>query len=115
MALVWLTFGVVVGAGVAQPGNGALGLVAGIVAGVSVLLPVGLVLGLTGGRATETLIGGAAGQLSGFAASALGGWGNPTLMATAGLIYGALAGATFVGVCYRLPRFLLARLPLRNF
>jgi len=34
-------------------------------------------------------------------------------LADAGSVYGALAGATIVGVFYRLPRFLRARLPLR--
>jgi hypothetical protein len=80
-------------------------------AGATVLGTPGLVLGLVGGRWTEALIGGAGGQLAGVPANLLGRWGAPPLVAAVGLIYGGLAGASFLGVFYRLLRFLLAHLP----
>jgi hypothetical protein len=61
VVLVWLLFGVVVGAGSGPPDSGVLGLVSGMIAGMMVLPFLGAVLGLLGGHAKEALLGAACG------------------------------------------------------
>jgi len=109
MAILWVGIGIAAGCGLAQPSDGIAGLVAGIVAGVVVLVPVGLLLSLLGARWRESLIVGAIGQLFGLVASNFVASSSPRLLASQGLIFGALLGSTAVGFFYRLPRLIFGR------
>jgi hypothetical protein len=107
MVGIWLFFGIVVGLSITKPNAGVMVYVAGAIAGMIVLSPIGFLLGLLGGRWNESLIGAAVGQVVGFCVGLIGKWMEPNLLATIGLIYGALLGATAIGLFYRLPRWLL--------
>jgi hypothetical protein len=96
MVLVWLLLGVVVGAGSGPPGDGVIGVVAGVIAGVMILPLVGAALGLMGGRAREALFGAVLGVLAG-ALVGLAGEGAILPKVSTCLVAGALAGATFPG------------------
>ena len=106
MALLWLAFGVVVGACLVPPGGGWIHLVSGTLAGMLVMPPVGLLLGMIGARWSDSLTCGFVGLLLGALAGAAGG-GSVGSSASFGLIFGGFLGATFVTVFYRLPRLLL--------
>ena len=112
MSLLWAAFGVLVGVGTTPAGEGWIGPVAGAIAGVIVLAPIGMILGLFGARRVETsacAAGGlCVGGIAGLATS-----GDPIFLASSGLIFGGLLGATVVAVFYRLPRLLLSRLTPR--
>src|SRR5262245_20735733 len=108
MAAVWLVFGSAVGM-LTAPKPDTIGVVAGVIAGVVVLVPVGLALACVGGRGRDS----AAGDLLGLtvvpaawhlAALPL----SPAWAAPFGLLFGGIVGATAVGVFYRLPRLLLS-------
>jgi hypothetical protein len=93
MVLVWLLFGVVVGAGSGPAADGVIGVLAGAIAGVLLFPLVGAALGLLGGRAREALLGGACGLLAGVVAGLAG---RRALLPTVNtcLVAGALVGAT---------------------
>ena len=74
-----------------------------------ILTPIGFLLGLIGGRWNESLIGAAVGQLVGLGVGLAGAWIEPKMLSTIGLVYGALFGATAIGLFYRLPRLLLSK------
>ena len=94
MVGIWLFFGVMVGISINKPDAGIVGYTAGAIAGMIVLAPIGFLLGMIGGRWNESLFGAAVGQLVGFGVGLAGQWMEPNLLATIGLIYGALLGAT---------------------
>ena len=112
LAVLWLAFGVVVGACTTPAGGGWVCLVAGAIAGIIVLTPVGMVLSLIGARPRETMVCG----LGGLALGALAGMAGSAEVGPAaafGLVFGGMVGATFVAFFYRLPRLLLGRLAAR--
>jgi hypothetical protein len=94
MTLLWLLFGALVGAVSQPPEMGLVGVVAGMIAGMTVLPVVGVCLGLVGGRVRPA----AAGAVAGLAVGALGGlWlgdGNVLRLAQIGLVCGALVGGS---------------------
>lgn len=112
MTLLWLAFGVVVGACLTPPGGGWIRLVSGAIAGMIVLPPIGLLLGMIGARWRETLACGFVGLLLGALAGAVGA-GSVGYASAFGLVFGAFLGATFLAFFYRLPRLILNRFPLR--
>jgi hypothetical protein len=106
VAALWSGFGVLIGVWTISHRGGIVDLAAGAVAGAIVLTPLGAVLGLLGGRRDETLVGGLAGLgLGALAALATG--QDPASLGSLGLLMGGLAGATFAGLFWRLPRWLL--------
>lgn len=106
MVGVWLFVGVAVGIGISKPNAGPIGYFAGALAGMIVLAPIGFALGAIGGRWNESLIGAAVGQVVGLCVGFAGNWMEPKMLSAIGLIYGALLGATAIGLFYRLPRWL---------
>ena len=92
MTLLWASFGLFVGIDIAPP-SGLIGFASCILAGLIVLTPIGPVLGLLGGRAKATLVGGLVGTLLGLLAGGFTPAGISHLAST-GLIFGGLAGAT---------------------
>jgi len=112
MTLLWLAFGVVVGACLTPPGGGWVGLVSGAIAGMIVLPPIGLLLGMLGARWQETLACAFAGLLLGALAGTAGA-GAVGHASALGLVFGGMVGATFLAFFYRLPRLLLSRFPIR--
>jgi hypothetical protein len=93
MSLLWLGFGVLLGALSAPPNLGVSGIIAGIVAGMIILPVVGAMLGLLGAKWQETLAGGAFGLVSGTIVGVFNGQA-PFHAANMGLLCGALVGAT---------------------
>jgi hypothetical protein len=98
MTLVWVSFGILIGAGTSPPHGGSIGLISGILAGVIVFPWMGAALGLLGCQPRPTILGGGFGALVGAAGlmavsptAALNG-------ACFGLIAGALVGATVLPV-----------------
>jgi hypothetical protein len=110
MMLLWLAFGVVVGACITPPGGGWIGLVSYALAGMIMLPPVGLLFGMIGARWRESLICGVLGLLLGALAGLAG--GQVGIASAFGLIFGGFVGATFLAFFYRLPRLLLSRFSL---
>ena len=107
MAGVWLVFGAAVGA-LTVPKPDTIGVVAGVIAGVVVLLPAGLVLACVGGRGRDSAAGGLLGLVVvpavwHLAALPL----PPSWAAPFGRPFGGIVGATVVGAFYRLPRLIL--------
>jgi hypothetical protein len=96
MSLLWLAFGVVVGAVSALPDGDAIGIVSGIIAGMIVLPVVGALLGLIGGRWRETLVGGVAGLILAFSLGLATGQSELLAVTNVGLVGGAIVGATFL-------------------
>jgi hypothetical protein len=111
MTLLGSVFGAMVGILLAPPGP--IGLVAGGLAGLVVLMPLGMVLGMAGGRWQEMLWCGAIGLALGILAGAVGDPARIRLFAAIGLVYGAIVGATFVTVFFRLPRLVVGLLRTR--
>jgi hypothetical protein len=117
MSLLWLGFGVVIGA-CSEPARGGsvIGVVSGIIAGVVVLTWFGPVLGLMGGQVWPTFLGALCGGAAGALAASLTGAADPLLVGNFGLILGGLVGATF-SIFVRWLRFLVrvVALPPRTF
>src|SRR5215831_8574991 len=63
MSLLWLGFGIVVGAVSALPDGDVVRIISGIIAGMIVFPVIGALLGVMGGRWRETLVGGVAGLI----------------------------------------------------
>ncbi|HET6574292.1 MAG TPA: hypothetical protein VFG68_11850 [Fimbriiglobus sp.] len=93
MALVWLGFGVVVGF-LTAPQHSAIGIAAGILAGMIVLPPLGATLGAIGFRWKGSLDGGVLGLAGGTAFALVQGRPDAATVAGFGLIFGGLVGAT---------------------
>lgn len=96
MSLLWLVFGVIVGAGTALPDGDAVRIVAGIIAGMIILPVIGAFLGLIGGRWRETLVGGIAGFLLAGSIGLATAQANLFPLANVGLVGGAIVGGTFL-------------------
>jgi hypothetical protein len=69
-------------------------LVANIIAGMLLLPPLGLVLGLIGGRWNESLLGGLLGLTCGMAGRLVLPGMGVTSLASFGLLFGGMMGAT---------------------
>jgi hypothetical protein len=114
MAAVWLVFGAAVGV-LTAPKPDAIGVVAGVIAGVVVLLPLGLVLTCVGGRGRDSTAGGLLGLIVVPAVWHLAALPLPPAWAAPfGLLFGGIVGATAVGVFYRLPRLVLCAARTRH-
>jgi len=113
MALLWLAFGIVVGACLVPPGGGWIRLVSGAIAGMIVLPPLGLLLGMLGARWRDCLACGFVGLLLGALAGTAGA-GSVGSAAAFGLILGGFVGATFLAFFYHLPRLILSRSSVRQ-
>lgn len=96
MSLLWLTFGIVVGAASALPDGDVIRIISGIIAGMIILPVFGALLGLLGGRWRETLAGGVAGAIVGFGVGVATGQAEILALANVGLVGGAIVGATFL-------------------
>jgi hypothetical protein len=96
MSLLWLGFGIVVGAASALPDGDAIRIVSGIIAGMIVLPVIGALLGLIGGRWRETLIGGGAGLIVALGLGLATGQSALFAVTNVGLVSGAIVGATFL-------------------
>jgi hypothetical protein len=94
LALVWLAFGVVLGALLGKEG-GIIGVVSFAIAGAIVTPWLGACLGLLGGQVKETLFGGAAGALIGAVIALLAGTGSVVYGLGVGLIVGGMLGANY--------------------
>ena len=98
MAIAWLFIGTLVGAfNWLQLGGGLIGFVSQIIAGMLVLSLLGIALTLLGGRAKESLSGGAFGMVAGsvmglFISSSFSLWEVLNLS----MLMGAITGATIV-------------------
>jgi hypothetical protein len=96
MGLLWLGFGVIVGALSAPPGSEMTGLISGAIAGMIVMPFIGALLGLMGGKWQQTLFGG----VFGLSLGTVLGLSNPSselqVVASTSLVCGALVGATFL-------------------
>lgn len=102
MSLLWLGFAVTVGPSTAPAEHGVIGLVAGALAGLIILVPVGVLLGLLGAGWKQTLCGALGGLLLGAAIGFLGGHTDAVRRAGTGLLTGALVGATLPAMLYRM-------------
>jgi hypothetical protein len=110
MTLMWLGFALAAGALAMPPGGGAVAVIAGMLAGTIVLVPLGVVLGLVGGRWKETLVGGVGGLLLGLLTALLGGQAAILSQGATGLVAGGLVGATLPGLLRRAWTVLAPRL-----
>jgi hypothetical protein len=93
MACLWANFGVIVGLATAPPHSDAIGALAGVVAGLIVLVPLGAFLGALGGHLSLAAWGGVCGTGMGVGTAALAG-SAAMRVAPVTLIAGAAAGAT---------------------
>jgi len=112
MALLWLGFGVFIGAAPHLARPSVIGVVAGLLAGVIVLTPMGVILGLIGGLWKETLAGGALGLLFGLGVGLVAGQGDLLRQANLFVIMGGLAGATLPAMLRTLRKSVLLVLRL---
>jgi hypothetical protein len=94
MACLWGLFGLVVGVATLPGAPNVVGVVAGMVAGLLVLLPFGVSLGLLGGEPGPTLFGGVSGAGLGVVTGLLSATGGTAHVASVALLGGAAAGAT---------------------
>jgi hypothetical protein len=108
MCLLWLGFGIVVGAASALPDGDAIRIISGIIAGMIILPVFGALLGLLGGRWRETLAGGIAGAIVGFSVGAATGQTEILALANVGLVGGAIVGATFLSFANHFRRALFS-------
>jgi hypothetical protein len=108
MALLWGTFGLIVGM-VSARGGDLIGILSGALAGVLVLPWLGVALGLIGGHPKATLLGSIWGLVVGALAGVLLGEADLLGRATFCLILGALVGATY-SVPFRLIGAVMASL-----
>jgi hypothetical protein len=109
MACLWGLFGVLVGVATLSRPLNAAGVIAGMVAGLIILVPLGVLLGLAGGRPGLTLVGGVGGTGLGAVTGLLAGAPDAPHLASMGLISGAVTGATLHLVFWTLS---LVRTPL---
>lgn len=98
MTLVWVSFGILIGAGTSPPHGGPIGLISGVLAGVIVFPWMGAALGLLGCQPKPTILGGGCGALLGAAALMAVSSAGALHGACFGLIAGAMVGATFLPV-----------------
>jgi hypothetical protein len=116
MATIWAVLGAVVGARVGMAGRGAFGALAGALVGVSELPTVGVIFALLGGKPHETILGSIGGFLGGLTVGMIGGQAPVVLLATVGLLVGAIVGSTLQAYVrlVSLPIALLERRGLRD-
>jgi hypothetical protein len=102
MALVWMVFGIVIGADRYFDGAGLIEVAANVVAGILVMPFIGALLGLIGGQWKEAVLGGVIGLATGALGGALDGGNDVLLKAHVCLLTGAMVGATFLGLFRRI-------------
>jgi hypothetical protein len=113
---VWAALGAVMGAGVGLEGGGIVGAVGGMIAGMVELAVLGACCALVGGRPGESVVGAVVGLLAGLTVG-IGAKPAPVgLVASFGLIFGAITGATLRPYLklLSLPLLLLGRLLRRH-
>ena len=93
MALVWVVFGVIVGA-TSSPGSGLIATSSGIIAGVICLFGLGGFLGLIGGETQPAVLGAICGALVG-GMCGVAGADTVFYQLNLGLIVGGMGGAGF--------------------
>jgi hypothetical protein len=74
--------------------GGAIGAFATMIAGAVELAVLGAIFALIGGRPRESILGAVGGLLVGLTAGVMGGQDSVVLVATFGLVFGAITGAT---------------------
>ena len=98
MTLVWVLFGILIGACTSPPRGGPIGLISGMLAGVIVFPWMGAALGLLGCQPKPTILGGGFGALLGAAVLMTTPPAGALHAACFALIAGALVGATVLPV-----------------
>jgi hypothetical protein len=94
MACLWGLFGPLVGVATLSNPPSPVGVLAGMIAGLIVLVPLGVILGLVGGRPGLTLFGGVGGAGLGAVTGMLVDPAGAPYAASMALIGGAVAGST---------------------
>jgi hypothetical protein len=94
MMSVWAALGAVMGAGVGLAGDGIVGAVGGMIAGMVELALMGACFALIGGRPGESVVGAVAGLLTGLTVGLVARPAPVAFVASFGLIFGAITGAT---------------------
>jgi hypothetical protein len=107
---VWTGSGIAVGICLSTEKPTVIVLIASIIAGLIVCVPMGVALALAGARWKGSLVGTAFGLVLGTAGAVIGGQSDLGQMAATGLIMGGMMGGTVMTVGYRLPRAILSEI-----
>jgi hypothetical protein len=109
---VWAILGAIMGASLGMLGGGFIGAIAGMVVGTSEVVNLGVIFALLGGTPQEAILGAGGGLLGSLAVGMMGGRAPILLVATVGMMVGAIVGATLHSALrlLALPVVLLGRL-----
>jgi hypothetical protein len=94
MSTVWAALGAIMGASIGLERGGIIWIIATMIAGMVELAVLGVIFALIGGRPEESIVGAVGGLLAGLTVGMAGGSAPVGFVASFGLVFGAITGAT---------------------